>query len=267
MSPGAAAVGLMIGTFRLAESGIHDARARARDRPVDHEDAIGLGETARQRDRFLRVAAVVGRRPSSIGSAADPAGGVDLVARELGADEPVLTPVHEDARHRHDHAQPHLVSRQPGAPIAGAAVRPREQGDDEADRERAPSRYEHVDSSAHASDSASRVEFRDLHLASHAPAIDRRHDLGELLGRIGREDEALAGAPLLRRATAGRRTPGNALHPERQVPGEVPVDRRVGAGERREVAAQRRASLDSSTHQSVLNSPPRIFRAARAPRP
>ena len=121
---------------------------------MDHQDAVGLGQAARQRDRFLRIAAVVGhdeldRQP------ADPAGGVDLVARELGADEPVLSPVHEDPGLRHDHAEAHLVARQLRADRRGRH-QAREQGDDEADRERAPSRLEHIDSSAHASDSASR---------------------------------------------------------------------------------------------------------------
>src|SRR5262249_57687083 len=41
------------------------------------------------------------------------------------------------------------------------------------------------------------VELGHLHLAPHAPAIDRRHDFRELLRRIGGEDKALAGAPLV----------------------------------------------------------------------
>jgi hypothetical protein len=39
------------------------------------------------------------------------------------------------------------------------------------------------------------IQLGHLHLASHAPAVDHRHDLRELLRRIRREDEALADAP------------------------------------------------------------------------
>src|SRR5262249_60105505 len=39
------------------------------------------------------------------------------------------------------------------------------------------------------------VERGHLHLATHAPAVDRRHDLRQLVGWIRGEDEPLTGAP------------------------------------------------------------------------
>ncbi len=78
---------------------------------MDHQDAIGLSQAARERDGLLRVSPVVGhdeleRQP------ADAPGGVDLLARDLGTDQSVLSPVHEDPGLRHDDAEPNLVTRQ-----------------------------------------------------------------------------------------------------------------------------------------------------------
>src|SRR6185295_11395537 len=82
------------------------------------------------------------------------------------------------------------------------------------------------------------IKLRDVHLAAHAPALDRRHDLRELLGGIRREDEALPGAPALDAPRAIGELGRDALGPQRQVAREIGLDRLIGARQRREVAAQ-----------------------------
>src|SRR6266478_3619606 len=116
VSPGAAAVGVMTGTFRLADSG--------------------------------------NMTPALERQATDPAGGVDLVARELGPDQPVLAPVYEQPRHRHDHAEPHLVPRQLRADGRGRGQAREQHGDESPDRPTPDP--DHVSLSSHASDSANR---------------------------------------------------------------------------------------------------------------
>src|SRR5207245_5545012 len=74
--------------------------------------------------------------------------------------------------------------------------------------------------------------------ATHAPAMDRGHDLLELLAGIRREDEALASAPPGHAPRAVGELRRDALRPERQVPREVPLDSLVGACECREVATE-----------------------------
>jgi len=111
---------------------------------VDHQHPVGLGQPARQRDGLLGIAAIVGHDELDR-QAADPAGAVDLVTRELGADQPVLSPVDEESRHRHDHAEAHLVARQ----LRPGGRRKRQAGErhgDESDPDRTTASPDHVSS-------------------------------------------------------------------------------------------------------------------------
>src|SRR5262245_22569741 len=82
------------------------------------------------------------------------------------------------------------------------------------------------------------IELGAVHLASHAPALDRRHDLRQLLGGIRRKDEALPDTPALDAPRAIGELRRDALGPQRQVAREIPIELPVRARQRREVAAQ-----------------------------
>src|SRR5262245_27100524 len=76
------------------------------------------------------------------------------------------------------------------------------------------------------------------HLRAHAPAVDRVEHLAQLRLGIGREHEALAGAPPRDPPPAILELGGNALVPEGEILREVPIEGALGALEGGEVPAE-----------------------------
>src|SRR5213593_678437 len=233
--PGAAAVGVMIGTFRLADSGnmtpaleleidpwIMRTRSVCARRRVSVTDSFGSPRSSATTSSSGRPpippAALISSRANS--APISPCWPQSTNSPAIGMITPSLT-----------------LSPASFALAAGGGARP---ASSTVTRATPTARRRIPIMSAPPPPERQRepVELRDAHLAAHAPAMDRGHDLLELLTRVGREDEALPGAPPVHAPRAVGELGRNALLPERQVSREVAFDRRVGARERREVAMQ-----------------------------
>src|SRR6266540_911668 len=235
VSPGAAAVGVMIGTFRLADSGnmtpaleleidpwIMRTRSVWARRRVNVTDSLGS-------PRSSAITSSTGRPP--IPPAA-------LISSR--ANSAPISPCWPQSTNRPAIGMitpSRTLSPASFAPAAGASAR---LASSSVTRATPTARRRIPIMSPLRSRERQRepVEFRDVHLATHAPAMDRGHDFRELFGWIGREDEALTSTPLVHVPRPVGELGWNTLLPERQVSREVAIDRFIGARERREVAPQ-----------------------------